>query len=101
QRFLLVSSGEVYGPLKSAPNREEDRLTPRSLPASVRAAAETLAGAYHASYGVPVLITRAAGAYGPRQPVNQLVASLITSALSGTTVFVRSEERRVGKECKS
>jgi len=88
QRFLLVSSGEVYGPLKSAPNREEDRLTPRSLPASVRAAAETLAGAYHASYGVPVLITRAAGAYGPRQPVNQLVASLITSALSGTAVFV-------------
>ncbi len=58
QRFLLVSSGEVYGPLKSAANREEDRLAPKSLPASVRAAAETLAGAYQASYGVPVLITR-------------------------------------------
>lgn len=81
QRFLLVSSGEVYGPLKSAANREEDRLAPTSLPASVRAAAETLAGAYQASYGLPVLITRAATAYGPRQPANQFVASLITSAL--------------------
>ncbi len=88
QRFLLVSSGEVYGPLKSAANREEDRLAPTSLPASVRAAAETLAGAYQASYGLPVLITRAATAYGPRQPANQFVASLITSALAGQTVSV-------------
>jgi len=88
QRFLLVSTGEVYGPLTSAANREEDRLAPTSLAASVRAAAETLAGAYQASYGVPVLITRAATAYGPRQPVNQFVASLITSALTGQTVVI-------------
>jgi len=88
QRFLLVSSGEVYGPLKSAANREEDRLAPKSLPASARAAAETLAGAYQASYGVPVVITRAATAYGPRQPVNQLVASLIASALNGQAVVI-------------
>src|SRR5437879_12362113 len=88
QRFLLVSSGEVYGPLKAAANREEDRLAPTSLPASVRAAAEALAGAYQASYRVAVLITRPATGSGPRQPVNQLVAGLITSALSGQTVFI-------------
>src|SRR3989442_6487619 len=88
QRFLLVSSGGVYGPLKSAPNRGRDRLAPKSLPASVRAAAEILAGAYQASNGVPVLVTRGAAAYGPRQPVNQLVASLIARALSGQTVFI-------------
>ena len=83
QRFLLVSSGDVYGPLRSAPNREEDRTAPRSLAASVRAAAETLAGAYHATYGVPVLVTRSSAAYGPRQPVVQPVAGLITAALAG------------------
>jgi dTDP-glucose 4,6-dehydratase len=88
QRFLLVSSGDVYGPLKSAANSEDDRLGPKSLPASVRAAAETLAGAYHASHGVPVLITRGATAFGPRQPVNQPVAGLITSALTGQTLFI-------------
>jgi dTDP-glucose 4,6-dehydratase len=88
QRFLLVSSGDVYGPLKSSANSEDDRLGPKSLPASVRAAAETLAGAYHASHGVPVLITRGATAFGPRQPVNQPVAGLITSALTGQTLFI-------------
>jgi dTDP-glucose 4,6-dehydratase len=88
QRFLLVSTADVYGPLKSSPSREDDRIAPSSLAVGVRAAAETLASAYHANYGVPVLITRAAVAYGPRQPVNQPVASQITSALSGQPVFV-------------
>ena len=88
QRFLLVSTADVYGPLKSAPSREDDRIAPSSLAVGVRAAAETLASAYHANYGVPVLITRAAVAYGPRQPVNQPVASQITSALTGQPVFV-------------
>lgn len=88
QRFLLVSSSEVYGPLRSAPSREDDRPAPKSLAACVRAAAETLAGGYHASFGVPVLITRGAVAYGPRQPVNQPVASLITRALTGQALAV-------------
>ena len=88
QRFLLVSSSEVYGPLRSAPSREDDRPAPKSLAACVRAAAETLAGGYHASFGVPVLITRGAVAYGPRQPLNQPVASLITRALTGQALAV-------------
>ncbi len=88
QRFLLVSSADVYGPLKSAPSREDDRIAPLTLAVGVRAAAETLASAYHANHGVPVLITRASTAYGPRQPINQPVAGLITSALAGQSVFV-------------
>lgn len=88
QRFLLVSTADVYGPLKSAPSREEDRIAPQTLAVGVRAAAETLASAYHANHGVPVLITRASTAYGPRQPVNQPVAGLITSALTAQSVFV-------------
>jgi dTDP-glucose 4,6-dehydratase len=88
QRFVLVSTDEVYGPLKSAPNREEDRVAPGTIAAAARAAAETLAGAYHASYGVPVLITRGGAAYGPRQPANQLVARMIASALAGQPVVI-------------
>ena len=88
QRFVLASTDEVYGPLKSAANREEDRLAPQSLAAAARAAAEMLAGAYHSSYGVPVLITRGGAAYGPGQPPNQLVARLITSALADQPFFI-------------
>ena len=88
QRFVLVSTDEVYGPVKAAPNREEDRVAPRSLAAAARAAAESLAAAYHASHGVPVLITRGGAAYGPHQPVTQLVARMITSVLADRPVII-------------
>lgn len=88
QRFLLVSTDEVYGPLKAAPSREEDRVTPHTMAAGARAAAEMLAMAYHSRCGVPVLITRGAAAFGLRQPINQPVARLITSALSGQPVLI-------------
>jgi dTDP-glucose 4,6-dehydratase len=91
QRFVLASTDEVYGPLKSAASREEDRLAPHSLAAASRAAAEMLAFAYHSTYGLPVVITRGAAAYGPGQPANQLVAGLITSALAGQPVLVHGD----------
>jgi len=81
QRFLLASTDEVYGPPRSVPSREEDRTAPRSITAAARAAAETMATAYHAGYDLPVLITRGVAAYGPRQPVSQPVGRLIRSAL--------------------
>src|SRR5438552_10351325 len=44
QRFLLVSTGEVYGPLKAAANRGEERLDPPRMAASGRATGERTAG---------------------------------------------------------
>lgn len=86
QRFLLVSTMEVYGPLKAAPSREEDALAPRTVPAAARAAAELFTRAFNGRQGVPVLVTRSATAYGPRQPLDQPVARMITSALQGLPV---------------
>ena len=91
QRFLLASSMEVYGPLKGAPNREDDAIAPRTLPAAARAAAGMLARAYHASHAVPILITRGAATYGPRQPVDQPVARMIAAALQGVPVDLEAD----------
>jgi dTDP-glucose 4,6-dehydratase len=88
QRFVLASTDEVYGPLRSTPNREEDRTAPTTIAAAVRAGAEALAVAFHASFGVPVLIARGAVAYGQRQPTSQPVADMITSALADRPVFI-------------
>ena len=81
QRFLLVSSAEVYGPVKAGPHREEDPVAPTTLAAAARAAAELLAQNYQATTSLPVVITRAACAYGPRQPLDQPVGRMIASAL--------------------
>jgi len=91
QRFLLASSMEVYGPVKGAPNREDDAMDPRTLAAAARAAAGMLARAYQVSHGLPVLITRGVPSYGPRQPLDQPVAGMIAAALQGLPVAVEAD----------
>src|SRR5207244_8710010 len=91
QRFLLASSMEVYGPVKGAPNREDDAMDPRTLAAAARAAAGMLARAYQVSHGLPVLITRGVPSYGPRQPLDQPVAGMIAAALQGLPVAVDAD----------
>ena len=81
QRFLQVSTDEVYGHVKDGRSKESDRLLPRSPYSATKAGAEMLAGAYHASFGLPVLITRGANTYGPYQFPEKIIPLFITNAL--------------------
>ena len=83
QRFVQVSTDEVYGHVKEGRSREEDRLWPRSPYAASKAGAEMLVLAAHASFGLPVLITRGSNTYGPFQFPEKIVPLFITNALDG------------------
>src|SRR5206468_3641709 len=80
-RFLQVSTDEVYGYVKEGKSRETDALLPRSPYAASKAGAEMLVRAYHASYGLPAVITRGANTYGPYQFPEKIVPLFITNAL--------------------
>jgi dTDP-glucose 4,6-dehydratase len=81
QRFLQVSTDEVYGHIKEGRSRETDVLAPRSPYSATKAGAEMLVGAYHASYGLPTLITRGSNTYGPYQFPEKIIPLFITNAL--------------------
>ena len=81
QRFLQVSTDEVYGDLKDGRSREEDPLQPRSPYSATKAGAEMLVRAYHASFGVPAVITRGSNTYGPYQFPEKIIPLFITNAL--------------------
>jgi dTDP-glucose 4,6-dehydratase len=81
QRFLQVSTDEVYGHVKEGRSREDDRLLPRSPYAASKAGAEMLVNAYHASFGLPTLITRGGNTYGPYQFPEKIIPLFITNAL--------------------
>jgi len=81
QRFLQVSTDEVYGHVKDGKSRETDGLLPRSPYSASKAAAEMLVHAYHASYDLPTLVTRGANTYGPYQFPEKIVPLFITNAL--------------------
>jgi dTDP-glucose 4,6-dehydratase len=81
QRFLQVSTDEVYGHVKEGQSKETDGLAPRSPYSATKAGGEMLVQAYHTSFGVPTLITRGSNTYGPYQFPEKIIPLFITNAL--------------------
>jgi len=81
ERFILISSSEVYGTAESDPMDEEHPLNPRSPYAATKAGADRLAYSYWVTYELPVTIVRPFNNYGPRQHPEKVVPRFITQAL--------------------
>ncbi|WP_067074982.1 dTDP-glucose 4,6-dehydratase [Methanoculleus horonobensis] len=79
-RFLQVSTDEVYGSVASGASRETASFNPSSPYSASKAGAELLAKAYHTTYGLPVLITRSSNNFGPYQYPEKLIPVLILQA---------------------
>jgi dTDP-glucose 4,6-dehydratase len=87
-RLMQVSTDEVYGEVAQGESAENDPLRPRSPYAASKAAADLLALAYYATYGVPVVITRGSNTYGPNQYPEKIVPLFITNLLDDQPVPV-------------
>ncbi len=96
ERFLQVSTDEVYGSLGSGGAFTEDSpLRPNSPYAASKAAADMICRAYHRTYGFPVLITRCSNNYGPYQFPEKLIPLMIANALEDAPLPVYGDGRHV------
>jgi dTDP-glucose 4,6-dehydratase len=97
QRFLQVSTDEVYGSLEplDPPFTEEHPLRPNSPYAASKAAADLLVRAYHNSYGFPALITRCGNNYGPYQFPEKFLPLFITNALDDLPLPLYGDGRQI------
>jgi dTDP-glucose 4,6-dehydratase len=91
ERFILVSSSEVYGTALHAPMDEEHPLNPRSPYAATKAGADRLAYSYWVTYGLPILIARPFNNYGPYQHPEKVVPRFITQALLDQPLTVHGD----------
>jgi dTDP-glucose 4,6-dehydratase len=82
QRFIQISTDEVYGSIASGSFTEESPLNPRNPYAASKAGADRLAYSYFATYGLDVIITRASNNYGPYQYPEKLIPLFVTNALT-------------------
>ncbi len=73
EKFVLISSSEIYGTAMRVPMDEEHPLNPQSPYAATKAAADRLCFAYHQTYGMPIIVVRAFNNYGPRQFPEKLI----------------------------
>jgi dTDP-glucose 4,6-dehydratase len=86
RRFVQISTDEVYGSVPEGSSRETDELRPRNPYSASKAGADRLAYSYWATYGVPVVITRASNNYGPYQFPEKVIPLFLTNAIDDIPV---------------
>ena len=96
-RFHHVSTDEVFGSLSetSSASVETSAYQPRSPYSASKAASDHLVQAWHATYGLPVVITTSSNNYGPWQFPEKLVPVVISAALDGRAIPVYGDGRNI------
>jgi dTDP-glucose 4,6-dehydratase len=84
--FIQISTDEVYGSVQDGSSVETDELKPRNPYSASKAGADRLAYSYWATYGVPVMVTRASNNYGPYQFPEKVIPLFITNAFDNIPV---------------
>ena len=88
-RFHHVSTDEVFGSLPADPSAqftEDTPYDPQSPYSASKAGADHLVRAWHATYGLPVVLTHCANNYGPYHFPEKLIPTVILNALAGKPI---------------
>lgn len=81
EKFVQISTDEVYGHILEGSFKEEDKLSPRNPYAASKASADLLCKAFFETYSLPVIITRSTNNYGYYQHPEKLIPKTIIYAL--------------------
>ncbi len=95
ERFLQVSTDEVYGHVAAGASTEDDALAPRSPYAASKAGGDLQVLAYWTTYQTPVLVTRGSNTYGPHQYPEKLIPLFVTNLLDDEAVPVYGDGLQV------
>lgn len=83
ERFVNISTDEVYGSIDEGSFSETDPLAPRSPYSAAKAGSDLIALAYHETHGLPVVVTRSTNQFGPHQFPEKLIPFFVTNLLDG------------------
>ena len=95
ERFIQISTDEVYGSIENGSFREDDPLDPSSPYSASKAGADLLVKAYYKTYSLPVIITRSSNNFGPYQYPEKLIPVLILNALQDKFLPIYGDGKNV------
>ena len=99
ERVLHVSTDEVYGSIDVGSFVETDSLGPSSPYSASKAGSDLIALSYHATYGLPVVVTRSSNNYGRFQFPEKVIPLFVTNLLEGRRVPLYGDGLNVRDWC--
>jgi dTDP-glucose 4,6-dehydratase len=99
ERFLHISTDEVYGSIDEGSFSETDALAPRSPYSAAKAGSDLIALAYHETHGLPVVVTRSSNNFGPNQYPEKVIPLFVTNLLDGRKVPLYGDGLNVRDWC--
>ena len=95
ERFVHVSTDEVYGSIDEGSWDEQQPLEPNSPYSASKASSDLIARSYYRTHGLPVVVTRCSNNYGPHQFPEKVIPLFVTNLLDGGTVPLYGEGANV------
>lgn len=95
ERFLQVSTDEVYGDIEHGFSTEGDPFQPNSPYAASKAGGELMVRAYHVTHGLNTVITRGSNTFGPYQYPEKLISLFTTEAIDDRPLPVYGDGKQV------
>jgi dTDP-glucose 4,6-dehydratase len=91
ERFVHVSTDEVYGSIETGSWDERRAVDPSSPYSASKAGSDLIALAYFRTHGLPVCVTRGSNTYGPYQFPEKVIPLFVTNLLEGKNVPLYGE----------
>lgn len=86
EKFVHVSTDEVYGSINEGSWDEESPVSPNSPYSASKASSDMIALSYFRTFGLPVTVTRCSNNYGKFQFPEKLIPLAVTNLISGIPI---------------
>ncbi len=80
-RYLQISTDEVYGSIEKGSFTEESPLRPNNLYSASKAGGDHVVRSFFITHGFPAIITRCSNNYGPNQFPEKIIPLFITNTI--------------------
>ena len=93
ERFVHISTDEVYGSISSGSWNENSPLLPNSPYAASKASSDLVVRAFHQTYGLDTVLTRCSNNYGPFQYPEKVIPLFVTNLMDAKKVPLYGDGR--------
>lgn len=94
-RFMHISTDEVYGSIAEGSFREDTPYDPRNPYSASKASSDHFVSAYHNTYGLPTIITNCSNNYGPKQHHEKMIPKIIHNIWNNKKIPVYGDGQQI------